>query len=129
MFRLLSGVNVFLSLCAYFIGSTAADAANDEWRISPESAACFLEHLDDYRNAGGDPVVIVVSACPETDRVKALATLQRNSAPGLRESAVADSGFDNVVVLTLQELDCIAKLDGLDPAQGIVLRRPIGCEQ
>jgi hypothetical protein len=88
-----------------FCGQEEAQAT-EYWRVSEQQAKCLLENKESYLHTGGSPILIVVSACPETDIVKAMQFVSRNSAlPG---SKAKQSELDDVVVYSRDELICLS---------------------
>ena len=83
----------------------------EEWVVSSAHAQCLFEHLEVYSSSAQNVLMIVLSACPETDTSKALASLTQNSAvPGIALAAADGTGVDDVIVYTHEELTCLAKL-------------------
>lgn len=88
--------------------------AQEDWVVRSESAACLLENASAYQSSGQDVLMIVMSACPETDINKALALLTQNSAiPGIGVSSTARSldeeqSVDDIIIYTPAELACLS---------------------
>ena len=105
------------SVSAVFLALAAPAQAQEAWVLHPEQAACFITNLEAYQNSGDDPVVILLDACPEVNRMKALRKMQKNSAaintgPTIYvletgEQKVADS----MIVYNQRELSCLSQLD------------------
>ncbi|WP_040449311.1 hypothetical protein [Hoeflea phototrophica] len=74
--------------------------------LSEQQAKCLLENKHSYLEGDRSPLLIVPSACPEADTVKAMQLASRNSAlPG---SKVSNSALDDVIVYTREELICLS---------------------
>lgn len=125
--RKLETLPAWCGVAFFAIGASTATGA-ESWRISPKDAACLLENLETYKGADDNPIIVFLEVCPEVDRQKAIAALQQNSAPGLRESE--DGNFDSVIVLTKEELECVGQLaSNADLSIGLTLQRPISCSE
>lgn len=84
-------------------------SADEEWVAVTVDVQCVLDNAQVYRDSGQNILMIVLSACPEPDVTKALATLTKNSAvPGIAVGADAPKEkIDDVIVYTPAELDCL----------------------
>jgi len=113
---------VILIGCAFCaLGGVAASADEAIWRFDAAQGRCVQENISVYETSDMNPVVIVLSACPETDLAKVLRASSENS--GL--FSVNDG--DRVLVLSHEELACFGELEL--PDEGIVeVRRGSVCE-
>ena len=125
--RKLGALTAWCSVAFFALGVSLGVGA-ESWRISPKDASCLLENLEAYKSTDDNPIIVFLEVCPEVDRQKAIAALQQNSAPGLRETE--DGTFDSVIVLTKDELDCIGQIaNRSDLSIGLTLQRPISCSE
>lgn len=103
------------ALLAGLVGLTGVGGpalAADQWVAVTTHVQCMLDNADHYRDSGQSVLMIVLSACPEADIGKALASLTQNSAvPGIGVNSASD--VDNVIVYTPEELACL-KMMSLD---------------
>lgn len=124
----------FLGLTAALCLCAAAGLADETWAIQPDQAACFLDNIDNYQDSGTDPVVIILPACPETDRMAALRKMQKNSGTAMPNPTVyvledgTERKADEVIVYNRDELACLARLD-IPLAAAPVLLPQAPCDQ
>ena len=104
----------FCTFGVAMIASSAAIAETDFWVIPETTAQCIRDHATDYAKQGADPVVIIVEACPEVDMATALSQTATNTG-----TTTVGAG-DSVVILSTQELECLAGLDLEPDANGLV---------
>jgi len=97
--------------------------AQDNWVLLPEHATCLIDHLPQYLEADGEPIVIMLRACPIVDRREALRNLQQNSGALPRVTVAPDgSPIDEVIVYTRFELNCLLNMGrDLDLSEAPVL--------
>ncbi|MEM1155357.1 MAG: hypothetical protein AAGI44_14560 [Pseudomonadota bacterium] len=72
----------------------------------------MLDNIDLYlERSDGNPIVVVLPACPETDTNAALGALQQNSGaqPGVTVRQDDDS-LDEIVFYSRSELNCLKGL-------------------
>lgn len=117
-------------LCSF----TGAAFAELTWAVQPDWASCLLENLDAYQTSEDDPIVIVLAACPEVDRMAALRKLQQNSGAlplGPSVFIMSDGTErpeDEIIVYTREELKCLSKIDiGTSSAPVLLPQSP--CDQ
>jgi hypothetical protein len=101
-------VAVFL---AAFVPSGAAQAQDKPvWNIKAEQLDCLRQNVNGYLATEQDPVVIFLSACPETDLVKIMASTSQNMAVAdvdvVPDSANAPA---EVASFTRAELVCLSE--------------------
>ena len=94
--------------------ATTATAEADFWVVPEEAAHCIRDHASNYAKQEADPVVIIVEACPEVDMAKALSQTATNTG------TTSVGAGDSVVILSSQELACLAGLDLEPDAEGLV---------
>lgn len=106
-------------LLAVFLPSGEAQAQEKPvWNIKAEQLDCLRQNLNGYLATEQDPVVIFLSACPETDLVKIMASTSQNMAVAdvevVQDSANAPA---EVVSFTRTELACLSEFipDGGGP--------------
>ncbi|MGI3163399.1 hypothetical protein [Pseudooceanicola sp. 200-1SW] len=99
-----SGLSVLIGTSA-----TAQHTPDTYWYIRSEWAQCLIENLDALRAAPSDPVVIVLSRCPDVSTN--LSDLVTNSGEEMNEKAVFRGRYvtpSPAVVFSKQELNCLA---------------------
>jgi hypothetical protein len=96
-------------------GTSGSALAEEQWTVITQHVQCVLENINSYKESGQEVLMIVLSACPEPDINKALASLTQNSAvPGIGISgSIAAETIDNVIVYTPAELECL-RVAGID---------------
>lgn len=117
-------------LCSF----SGAAFAEKTWAVQPVWANCFLDNLEAYRTSVDDPIVIVLAACPEVDRMAALRKLQQNSGalPPGPSVFILDDGTerteDKIIVYTREELECLNELE-IHTSNAPVLLPQSPCDQ
>lgn len=112
---------------ACFCSFSGVALADTTWAIQPDWANCFLDNIDAYQASEDDPIVIVLAACPEVDRMAALRKLQQNSGalpPGPSVFILPDGTErteDEIIVYSRDELGCLNNLDILTSNAPVLL--------
>jgi hypothetical protein len=100
-----------LAIGAAVLVMTSPVTAQETWSLLPEDATCLIDNLDGYIAADGEPIIIMLRACPIVDRTEALRSLQQNSGAQPRVRVAPDgSAIDEVIVYTQAELTCLREL-------------------
>ena len=115
----------FLPFVLLLAACGGANADEVHWRIKPEHAQCLKTHIGDYRSASGDPVIIALQVCPETDRAAMVMAMQKNSAPGIREKSQSD--FDEIIIFNQDELQCLEERHFVAAGSVTLLPKTIDC--
>ncbi|MEM1273903.1 MAG: hypothetical protein AAGF88_08800 [Pseudomonadota bacterium] len=89
-----------------------ASHAQDSWVVDSARAACLIQHIDSYLSGtSGDPVVVVLPACPEADTDIALGMMQQNSGAQPRVTVLPEGRtIDDVIFFSRAELGCLRGL-------------------
>lgn len=99
-----------LALCVFGLATISTVSAED-WVVATSHVQCLIDHVGSYNSSGNEVLMIVLSACPEPDINKALASLtQNNAVPGIAVGGGSASDIDDVVVYTPTELTCLSSL-------------------
>jgi hypothetical protein len=88
-------------------GSGQAALAQNEIRIEKASWDCLRQNVARYMSVGHDPVIVLLSKCPQTDY--ALGDLGEYTKNDFPEIAVETNEEEEVLVLLKSELECISQ--------------------
>lgn len=102
------------------LGAPPTAGAAESYLVPKQGFECFRRHIEDYRAAKRDPVVVYFPLCPKVDLTAQ--DLQSGTVDFLPIPGPALPGARNVITLTKAELDCIAagKIDVLPTSAGVV---------
>ena len=89
--------------------ATSEAAESDFWNVSSELAQCVHENAGVYLASEQPVVMIFVKACPEPDPLKAMNALTKNSAVPSIGVGTEDSIFDDIIIYTRDEIECLSK--------------------
>jgi uncharacterized protein YfaS (alpha-2-macroglobulin family) len=109
-----SGCRIVTALCLGILVQPAMVLAegSDLWNIKADQFQCLLNNVDAYLATGQEPVVIFLTACPETDLVKIMASTSRNLA--VSDVKTVDDSTEQpaeVVTFTKAQLACLAGVE------------------
>jgi hypothetical protein len=88
------------------IGAAPTAAAAESYLVPKQGFECFRSHIEAYRAAKRDPVVVYFPKCPTVDLTAQ--DLQTGSVDVLPVPGPARPGARAVITLTKSEIDCIA---------------------
>jgi len=115
-------LSFLLALVLTLLAVMGVNAA-DFWEIPASQAKCIKQYSDAYAAQNKEPVVIVVSQCPEVNVAKALADSAVNT--GTTSVAVGDK----VLILKKSELNCLKQLNLRADGNGMVrIAKDLKCD-
>ena len=109
-----AGCRIALGLCLG-LGVQPAPVLADSaglWNVKADHFQCLLQNVDAHLATGLDPVVIFLTACPETDLVKIMASTSQNLA--VSDVKTVDDSVEQpaeVITFTRAQLACLARID------------------
>lgn len=110
-----------LGLCAH--ANAAAAQGDGFWNVEADHFQCLQQNVDAYMATGQEPVVIFLTACPETDLVKIMASTSKNLE--VSDVKTVDDSADRpaeVITFSRAQMACLAKV--VPPAGARVLQVP-----
>lgn len=118
-----------LLLCAVLATCLPAQAQTDDGvLVAPEHFACVVEHAEMYLAAPKNPVVIVLSECPNPSSLPSRGTSSTGPSNSLpppptdRSGEPRPSPVQNVLIISKRDLRCLksasAKLMGAETLSG-----------
>lgn len=99
----IAALAIFLTL------PTVSALAQETWTVEAERAACLIENLDGYLDhSDGDPIIVVLPACPEADPSIALGMMQQNSGAQPSVTVLPDNtSVDEIIFFSREEISCL----------------------
>jgi hypothetical protein len=77
--------------------------------ILRENLECVIANIERYKATGSNPIVILLRSCPEINiGSQVLLKAAQNQAPTLKPSSRGEGEPETVIVLTRNELSCLA---------------------
>ena len=86
----------------------AAAESVDSWMVDTEQGMCVIEHISKYINQKFDPVIIVLSLCPNSDQELAMDTDLENS--GLPQPKIQENTIRDIIVMNRSDLKCLKSI-------------------
>lgn len=113
-----------LLFCSLLAAIPQKAIAADFWSIPQTQLECIINATDNYVHQDKEPIVIVVSQCPEADVAKALA----KSAVNTGTMSVAKG--DKVLIMKKTEIKCLSQLDFETDDGGLVrIAKDLRCDE
>jgi len=110
-------------------------SAAENWFVTPDQAACILEHKKDYLAQNLDVIVIPVENCPDTQLfADPLGGKQNMATPKIptqgTSSRVPQTGADTdqVIMYTSRQLECLQSDMVVFEDDRAILPRAIECD-